>query len=275
MTSIQRRSIPTLGPLHPPNVEKHAVKPSIARHVQIRVSDPLDHSVQAILHEPHSYNAMQASYDLSTFLFKLTGLRGIYTSLADKLAVLLSIPCIRLDYRQPGTTQCCIFDILGAFTYLSRHFSSSRFVLVGWSFGGAPCFTVASREPQRVRGVATIASQTAGTVGITKLAPRPVLLLHGTGDRVLSYLCAKSLYHEYGTEGQREMELYEGDDHGLTMNAPEAEQRIFKFVARCLELESLLDREVSDKARQDLVESREERIREMEMGRDLEGGEKI
>lgn len=60
MTEIQRHPLQSLGPVHPPQVERQAIKPSIARHVNIQVSDPLDHEAPAILHEPRSYNATEA-----------------------------------------------------------------------------------------------------------------------------------------------------------------------------------------------------------------------
>lgn len=43
------------GPIHPAKVEKHGVKPSIARPVRIAVYDPRDHEAPAILHEPRQY----------------------------------------------------------------------------------------------------------------------------------------------------------------------------------------------------------------------------
>lgn len=56
MAEVRAHSPLTLRPVHPPKVEKRAIKPSIARHVNIRVNDPLDHDAPAILHEPRSYN---------------------------------------------------------------------------------------------------------------------------------------------------------------------------------------------------------------------------
>ena len=143
-------------------------------------------------------------------------------------------------------------------------------MVVGWSFGGSPCFKVAGKEPTRLRGVATVASQTAQTEGVHRMSPRPLLLLHGTGDRVLSSSCSESLYNSYGAAGQRELKLFPGDDHGLTQNAPEVEKLIFEFAAKCLGFDMLLDQETVDRARQDLVESKEERVKEMLEGRDLE-----
>ncbi|KAF7180894.1 hypothetical protein CNMCM7691_000023 [Aspergillus felis] len=280
MAAVRPHTLHSLGPVHPPKVEKRAIKPSIARHVNIRVNDPLDHDAPAILHEPRSYSAVEAKESAVVLVSGagggVSGPSGIYASLGDKLALLLGIPCIRLDYRRPARTEYCSADIVASFTYLRKHFNSSSFVLVGWSFGGSPCFTVAAQQPECVRGVATVASQTAQTAGIQKLSPRPVLLLHGTDDTVLSPTCSETLYREYGN-GPRELKLLPGDDHGLTKHAPEVEKMIFEFAAKTLGFEKLLNQQpmVLDQAGEDLVESRDERIREMGEGHDLEGGERL
>lgn len=57
MTYVQRHPLHSLGPIHPPKVDKSAIKPSVARQINIRVKDPLDHYAPAILHEPRNYNA--------------------------------------------------------------------------------------------------------------------------------------------------------------------------------------------------------------------------
>lgn len=200
---------------------------------------------------------------------------GIYPSLADKLALLISIPCIRLDYREPAKTDYCTADIIASLNYLSQQYSSSRFVIVGWSFGGSPCITAAAEEPDRIRGITTVGTQSAGTDGINQLSPRPFLLLHGEDDHVLSATSSQGLYQKYGTEGQRDLKLFPGGDHGLTGHAPEAEGMILAFAAKTLGFERLLDYETMYQARRDLVESNEERKKEMESGHDLAGGERI
>lgn len=203
-------------------------------------------------------------------------MKGIYPSLADKLSLLLGTPVIRLDYRRPAKSGYCTSDVIASFDYLARQFESAKFVIVGWSFGGSPCFTVAEREPERCCGVATVASQTANTSGVSKLAPRPLLLMHGTADGVLSPACSKSLYHSYGTEGLRDLKLFPGDDHGLSQHAEDVEELLFTFIARTLGFASLLKNdEVAFQAKQDLVDSRNLRVNEMEQGHDLEGGERL
>lgn len=186
--------------------------------------------------------------------------------------MLLSIPCIRLDYREPAQTNYCSADVMAAMDYLAGEFSSKHFVLVGWSFGGSPCFTVAARDPDRVAGVATVASQTARTDGVMMLSPRPLLLLHGTGDTCLSPRCSQSLFEAYGQSGKKELKLFDGDDHGLSRNAVQVEKLIFQFAASTLGFKGVLgDPYIDIQAGQDLAGSRQERVREMREGHDFEG----
>ncbi|RMJ24091.1 hypothetical protein PHISP_05049 [Aspergillus sp. HF37] len=279
MTTVQPHTLKSLGPIHPPKAEKRALKPTVARHIQIPVRDTLNHEAPAIIHEPRSYSTLQAQGAAVVLVSGagggVSGPSGIYPSLADKLALLISIPCIRLDYRHPAQTDYCTADIAASLDYLWQQYNSTRFVIVGWSFGSSPCITAAANEPDRIRGVASIGSQLAGTDGITQLTPRPFLLLHGADDAVLSASSSQTLYQQYGTEGYRDIKLFPGGDHGLTGHAPEAEGMILAFAAKTLGFERLLDYETMDQARRDLVESSDERKREMEQGHDLEGGERI
>lgn len=48
------------GPVHPAQVEKHGIKPSIARPIRIAVFDPRNHEAPAILHEPRQYTVDNA-----------------------------------------------------------------------------------------------------------------------------------------------------------------------------------------------------------------------
>ncbi|KAJ5887339.1 hypothetical protein N7504_011386 [Penicillium tannophilum] len=272
-------TLKNIGPMHPPQVDPSTPKLCIANKVNIKVSDPHDHYAPAIIHEPpiiyevQSYG--QADKRTSAVVLVSGAGGGVSGPGADKIALLLSIPCIRLDYRIPAETKTCTADIRAAFDHLHEKYGAQKFLVVGWSFGGSPCFTVAAEEPTRVLGVVAIASQVAGTEGIKSLAPRPLLLLHGEDDTVLSPSCSETLFHRYGNGGDRRMRLFPGDDHGLTKHAVLVEQKIFAFAARCLGLEGIVDAEVLEQAGMDLVHGRDERVREMERGRDLENGEKL
>ncbi|KAL5337260.1 hypothetical protein BJX70DRAFT_409399 [Aspergillus crustosus] len=201
--------------------------------------------------------------------------QSIYPSLADKLALLIGLPVVRLDYRVAARTEHCVPDVVATMDYMQKYYQSTQFVVIGWSFGGSPCFTVAAQEPERVRGIATVASQTAQTSGINKLSPRPLLLLHGGGDTCLSQSCSESLYRQYGPNGSRELKIFPGDNHGLSHHAPEAEGLLLGFAARTLGFENDLTPVSLKIAEQDWVGSEAERVMEMEEGHDLEGNEAL
>lgn len=61
MAAVGHYSLKDLDPLQPPRVDTDAAKPSTGRHIKIRIKDPLDHYVPAILHEPSNYSAEQAN----------------------------------------------------------------------------------------------------------------------------------------------------------------------------------------------------------------------
>ncbi|KAL9025791.1 MAG: hypothetical protein Q9196_005444, partial [Gyalolechia fulgens] len=191
--------------------------------ITIKVSDSRGGAVPAVLHLPANYtktSSKTAAILLSGAGGGLVGPSSIYLSLGAKLPRLQpsGIPVLRLDYRYPARNKYCVADVLAAMSHLEREYAIAKFVLIGWSFGGAPVFTVAGMD-ERVVGCATVASQTAETEGIEMLAPRPVLLLHGLADQTLGSWCSESLYRRYGGGGSRELKLFEGDDHALTRNA--------------------------------------------------------
>jgi Dipeptidyl aminopeptidases/acylaminoacyl-peptidases len=91
---------------------------------------------------------------------------------------------------------------------------------------------VAADDP-RVIGCATVASQTHDAEGIKHLAPRPVMLLHGSGDNTLAVGNSQRLWHWYGEEGKRMLHVFEQDNHSLSRNAEKAEEMLCEFVAQC------------------------------------------
>jgi len=201
-------------------------------------------AVSAFLHTPQNHIREQHEGTEKTGAILLSGAGGgvvgpssIYLSIADKLACLRrGLPVMRLDYRYmySARNDCCVSDVLAAMRYLQNGCAISRFVLVGWSFGSAPVFTVGGQD-ERVVGCATIAGQTAETDGIRQVARRnvPTVLLHGTGDRTLSPGCSEWLQEKYQRStqgGQCELKLFDGDDHALTKSALKAEELLCEFI---------------------------------------------
>jgi len=250
--------------------------PSIVKSINIKVEDGIDGTVPAFLHLPKNYQNQQstAAILLSGAGGGVVGPSGIYISMADKLASLQDgIPVLRMDYRVPARNKYCVTDVLAAMDYLGAQYEISRFVLVGWSFGGAPVFTVGGQD-SRVVACATIASQTAETEGIRAVGRRgvPVLLLHGTGDRTLSPQCSERLYDMYGSKGPRKVHYFEGDDHALTRNSTEAEKMLCEFIAGVAGPKiSDTEKEVVSKS---LIDDGD-RIEMMKKGGDLRGAESI
>jgi len=260
-----------LGLSHPPSAQKTC----IVKPLSVAVEDGPDGSVAGFLHLPPTASATPASKTAAILVSGagggVVGPASIYLSLADKLASLMQpVPVLRLDYRYPARNKYCVRDVLAAMNELEEAYQVENFVLVGWSFGGAPVFTVGG-EDKRVVGCATVASQTAETEGIRTLAPRPLLLLHGTGDRTLSPWCSEKLYQMYGTKGDRELKLFDGDDHALTRNALEAEQLIGGFILRC----AGLDAYANAHGLSETLVGDEERVELMRKGGDLRRNESV
>jgi hypothetical protein len=261
-----------LGLSHAP----HSNKPCIVKPMSIRVKDKRDGYVPGFLHLPPTASATPASNTAAILLSGagggIVGPSSIYLSLADKLASLKQpVPALRLDYRYPARGRYCVRDVLAAMEELESGYGIKKFVLVGWSFGGTPVFCIGGSD-KRVVGCVTIASQTAETEGVRKLAPKPLLLLHGTRDRTLSKGCSQSLYERYGENGDRSLHLFPGDDHALTRNSLEAEQLIGGFILKCAGIKPEKGDEsvLAEKLVQD-----DEKVELMKRGGDLRGNESV
>ncbi|TKX25493.1 hypothetical protein C1H76_2143 [Elsinoe australis] len=273
---------------HPPAVDALPGSNKLlckVKPLEIKVQDGPDGSVPGFLHIPQNYRREEAGGREKTAAILLSGAGGgvvgpssIYLSMADKLACLRKgIPVLRMDYRYPARNKYCVPDVLAAMDYLQNGWGVSRFVLVGWSFGGAPVFTVGGKE-DRIVGCATVASQTAETDGIQQVARKglPLLLLHGTGDRTLSSRCSQDLYDSYGHSargGQSELKLFDGDDHALTKSSLEAENLLSRFIMRCAGVEIGED-ELRTVVQKSLVDDKE-KIEKMKQGGDLRGKENV
>ncbi|KAI1371416.1 alpha/beta-hydrolase [Hypoxylon crocopeplum] len=271
------------GVSRPPHVSRlpsQAKSQTQVEKLSIQVEDGADGFVPGFLHMPPDFTSPAPATHHRTAAILLSGAGGgvvgpssIYLSLGAKLAALGSgIPALRLDYRYPARNRYCVADVQAAMGYLQDLYGLDRFVLVGWSFGGAPVFTVGGSD-ERVVACATIASQTAETDGIRRLAPRPVLLLHGTGDTTLSSSCSERLYAVYGSKGARQLELFDHDDHAFSGNARTAEAMLLDFVASCAGLKAN-ESEKRVVADCDLVEDGE-RTELMKKGGDLRPPESV
>jgi dienelactone hydrolase len=136
--------------------------------------------------------------------------RGLYPEACRRLQA-AGIAGLRLHYRRPNELEECVLDTLLGVEFLVRD-GIRRVALAGHSFGGAVVIAAgALSEP--VKAVAPISTQTYGTSLASQVAPRAMLLIHGTNDTVLPDLCSRQVFER--ARQPKELVLYPGASHGL------------------------------------------------------------
>jgi uncharacterized protein len=123
----------------------------------------------------------------------------------------------RLDYRAPNEFGECVLDAMAALSFLHGT-GYCRAALVGHSFGGAVAINAGTLTPM-VSTVVTISSQLAGAHVVGELAPKPLLLIHGTADTILSHESSQALYERAGEP--RTLKLMPGADHRFSAHGDE------------------------------------------------------
>ena len=154
---------------------------------------------------------------------------GLYADLARDLAP-RGVSSLRLDYRRPGELAECVLDALAGVSML-KGLGARRVALVGHSFGGAVVIAAGGLSPT-VTAVAALSSQTYGATGAARLAPRPLLLVHGEDDTRLPAACSRQIY-EWASE-PKEIVLYPGAGHSLVECAAELRAMLAEWVVGVL-----------------------------------------
>ncbi len=145
---------------------------------------------------------------------------GIYETMSEDLST-RGVASLRLSFRiltAPGILEEAVFDALEGIRHL-RQEGAGPVALVGHSFGGAVAITAAVLSNGGIAGVATLATQSAGTQLAGRLAPTPLLLVHGSQDRRLPPECSRYVYrlaHE-----PKELVILEGARHSLRQRREE------------------------------------------------------
>jgi alpha/beta superfamily hydrolase len=141
------------------------------------------------------------------------GMEGPGAGLFPRMATTLAkdhISSLRFDYREPGDLMACVLDAMLAVKYMSI-LEKDHIVLVGHSFGGA--VAINAGIALKVTAVAALSSQTAGTEIVEYLSPRPLLLMHGTDDQILSDTSSYDIYVR--AKEPKDILLYKGCGHDL------------------------------------------------------------
>lgn len=150
------------------------------------------------------------------------GLLGPGTSFFHELGLVLAaehgIATIRVGYRRPNDLAACVDDVVAA-SLLAENNGAESFVSIGHSFGGAVAVGVAitpSPIAESVRGVVTLATQSAGCENASGLADRALLLIHGDADEILPVWSSEVVNDLAGGHGR--LEILPGAGHLLREN---------------------------------------------------------
>ncbi len=136
--------------------------------------------------------------------------RGLYPAACRRLQE-RGIAGLRLHYRQPNELRECVLDTLLGVEFLSRE-GCARSGLVGHSFGGAVVLSAGALS-EGVTAVVPMSTQTYGTGLADRVAPRPLLLIHGTADEILPDACSADVMRR--AREPKELRLFPGARHGL------------------------------------------------------------
>ena len=149
--------------------------------------------------------------------------RGLYPEACQRLQG-AGVAGLRIHYRKPNELRDCVLDTLAGVAFLARE-GATKVALVGHSFGGAVVICAAASS-RKVKAVVPMSSQTYGTELAPKVAPRAMLLIHGTNDDVLSPMCSRQIFAAAGQP--KELKLFPGNGHGLD----ESRQEILDLLVR-------------------------------------------
>jgi fermentation-respiration switch protein FrsA (DUF1100 family) len=124
----------------------------------------------------------------------------------------------RLNYRMPNEFGECVLDTMAGLTFL-KAMRYERAAPVGHSFGGAVAINAGTLVLPMVTTVIAVSSQLAGAHVVAELAPRPLLLLHGTADTILPHECSERIYDR--AQEPKTLKLFPGVGHRFTEAADE------------------------------------------------------
>jgi hypothetical protein len=135
-----------------------------------------------------------------------------------------------MNYRAPNDFNECLLDTLATLAFLKAT-GHERAAIIGHSFGGAVAINAGTLSPVATTVIA-VSSQLAGAHVVADLKPKPLLLIHGTADTILSHESSKLIYER--AEEPKKMILLEGADHRLSGRGDELFALVDEWLATTL-----------------------------------------
>lgn len=166
------------------------------------------------------------------------GLDGPAGGLYGRLPALLSaakVTVLRINYREPNKFEECVLDALAGCSFL-KGIGASSVVLVGHSFGGAVVIKAGELAPI-VCAVVSMSPQLFGTRQVEQL-DKPLLLVHGMEDNVLSHEASEDIYSR-ANEPKR-IVLLAGTGHSLSESKDEVERLLASWIPEQLDGDDVL-----------------------------------
>ncbi|HWO94673.1 MAG TPA: alpha/beta hydrolase, partial [Dehalococcoidia bacterium] len=104
-------------------------------------------------------------------------------------------------------------------------------VIVGHSFGGAVAISAAARD-RRIAAVVGLSNQTAGAQPVGRIAPRPLLLVHGLDDDRLPPSLSRTIYAWAGEP--KGLVLLAGARHSLRQRREDLRAILIRWLTEAL-----------------------------------------
>lgn len=139
---------------------------------------------------------------------------GLYDRLAERFQG-LGVSSLRLQYRNPADHAQSGLDALVAVFLLIQQ-GVERIVVVGHGSGALGAVQAGLAFPA-VTAVAAIAPAPFASEGVERLAPKPLLVLHGTADAHVPTQVARDILGR--AQEPKRIYYYQGADHTLTQAA--------------------------------------------------------
>src|SRR5579885_1078123 len=187
------------------------------RIVGIEAGDEIEGARRLTLHTTRGAIAMvfhgaakpsRAALCVSGAIGGLEGPAGLYPRLGAEMPK-LGVGVARIDYRHPNEFGECLLDAMAGVSFL-RAMGYERAAIVGHSFGGAVAINAGTLAAS-VTTVVALSSQLAGAHVVEELAPRPLLLVHGTADTILPHQSSEAIFER--AREPKTLKLFAGADH--------------------------------------------------------------